>query len=83
MTSVSEDSIGLRDEQTSEEFDVTPAQLAKHTRLRWALTVWACQGRTLQGTVAIHESRNRHFSPTHLYVALTRTTSGADIWLAA
>jgi len=82
VTSVSEESIGLLDEQTSEEFEVTPAQLAKHTRLRSALTVWACQGRTLQGTIAIHESRSPHFSPTHLYVALTRTTSGAEIWLA-
>ena len=81
VTAVSEETISLVDEQTQETFDVTPEQVANHTRLRWALTVWACQGRTLEGTVALHESTNQHFSPTHLYVGLTRTTSGSDIWL--
>ena len=55
--------------------------LAKHTRLRWALTLCSVQGRSLAGTIAIHDVQNRHFGPTHLYVALSRARDGGDVWL--
>ena len=80
VTSVSPTSIGLLDEDVGEEqFEVTPEQVAKHTRLRWALTIYGSQGRSLPGTIAVHDSHSRFFSLTHLYVALSRATDGANV----
>ena len=69
----------LKDEDTLEEFEVTHEQLAKHTRLRWALTLCSVQGRSLRGTVAIHDTDSRYFTAVHLYVALSRAVDGGDV----
>ncbi len=75
--------IRVRDEDIGAEFDYSPVQLAKHTRLRWALTVCSVQGRSLPGTIAIHDTGSRHFDATHLYVALSRATDGHNVHIAS
>ena len=79
VTSVSPETIGLLDEDTGAEFDVSPAQIAKHTRLSWALTLCSVQGRSLSGTIAVHDALSRYFTAVHLYVALSRATDGANV----
>ena len=41
---VSPEGVWLQDEDTGEELEVSAAQVAKHTRLRWALTLTSVQG---------------------------------------
>lgn len=81
VIAVQGDKIRLRDEDNpkAEEFEVSPAQLAKHTRLRWALTLCSVQGRSLTGTIGIHDWKSQHFDHTHLYVALSRATCGQNV----
>jgi hypothetical protein len=81
VTSVQASKISLRDEDVpgSTEITVTPTQLAKHTRLRWALTLCSVQGRSLPGTVGIHDTTSQHFDSAHLYVALSRATDGRNV----
>ena len=79
VTAIEGDKIRLRDEDTAEEADYTPVQVARHTRLRWALTLCSVQGRSLAGTIALHDTQSRHFDARHLYVALSRATDGANV----
>ena len=79
VTAIQDDKITLLDEDIGEQADFTAAQLAKHTRLRWALTLCSVQGRSLPGSIAIHNTRSRHFGVRHLYVALSRATDGANV----
>ena len=70
----------LRDEEIGgPEFEVTIRQLIKHTKLRHALTLTSVQGRTLTGTVTIHDCDSPHYEPTHLYVGTSRATSSRDV----
>ena len=80
VTRVSPEAVWLQDEDTSgEELEVSAAQVAKQTRLRWALTLTSVQGRSLPGTVGIHDTSSRHFTAAHLYVALSKATHGANV----
>ena len=81
VVELTDDGVLLRDLDTNERFTVTNQALATHTRLRHALTPCSVQGRSLSGTVAIHDVHNRHVSVTHLYVALSRARNGDDVWL--
>ena len=66
----------LRDEETGAEFILSPEQVAKHTRLRWACTYLSVQGRTLQGTVGLWDLSSQHFTARHLFIGLSRATHG-------
>jgi hypothetical protein len=79
VTAIAGEKIRVRDEDTGTEADYNPVQLAKHTRLRWALTLCSVQGRSLKGAIAIHDTGSRHFDKTHLYVALSRATDGSSV----
>jgi hypothetical protein len=70
VTAIAGEKIRVRDEDTDVELECTPTQLAKHTKLRWALTLCSVQGRSLKGTIAIWDTKSVHFDKTHLYVAL-------------
>jgi hypothetical protein len=73
--------VKIRDEDLDETFEVKVHHIAKHTRLRHALTVHSVQGRSLEGTIAIHDRRSPHFSPAVLYVALSRAKDGTKVGL--
>jgi hypothetical protein len=64
VMAIAGDKIRVRDEDTDVELECTPVQLAKHTRLRWALTLCSVQGRSLKGTIAIHDTASVHFTRT-------------------
>jgi hypothetical protein len=83
VTAIAGDKIRVRDEDTDAEADYSPVQLAKHTRLRWALTLCSVQGRSLQGTIAVHDTSSAHFTRTHLYVSLSRATNGRNVHIAS
>ena len=69
-------SVFLRDEELPglPDFEVSLLSLARHTKLRHALTMTSVQGRSLSGTITIHNAANTHFAPTHMYVGLSRGT---------
>ena len=72
----------VRDIETDEEFNMTLAAIAKHTRLRWAVTYPACQGRTLQGTVKLWDCDSKHFTREALYIGVSRATDGSLVSIA-
>ncbi len=56
VTRISPEAVWRQDEDTTgEELEVSAAQEAKNTRLRWALTLTSVQGRSLPGTIGIHD----------------------------
>ena len=77
-----EGAVRLQDEETKEEFETSVEQIARHTKLRWALTICSAQDKSLPGTISIHDVESTHFSVTHLYVALSRATDGANVSIA-
>ena len=79
---ITPEGISLQDEGTEECYEASAEQIAKHTKLRWALTLCAVQGKSLDGTIAIHDTRSVHFNVKHLYVALSRATDGAKVSIA-
>ena len=74
--------IEVVDEHVRIPFKMSPAQVAKYTRLRHAMTLYSTQGRSLPGTIAIHDWKNRYFTSTSLYVALSRAKESDKVWLA-
>ncbi len=82
VSEIGQDGIRLQDEDAKEEFEASVEQIAKHTKLRWALTICSVQGKSLDGTIAIHDVESVHFNDTHLYVALSRATDGANVSIA-
>ena len=65
----------LRDDETGERVSLPIKRLNYHTRLRHALTLAACQGRTLQGRVRLWDCDSAHITSAHIYVAASRATS--------
>ena len=54
------------------------AYLASTMGLPWAQTFASCQGTEFEGTLAIHDSENKHFTMRHLFVALSRAKRAED-----
>ena len=82
VSGVNSEGVRLQDGDTTEEFEASVEQIAKHTHLRLALTSCSVQGKSLPGTNAIHDVESVHFNDTHLYVALSRATDGANVSIA-
>ena len=55
------------------------AHLASTMRLPWAQTFASCQGTEFEGTLAIHDSENKHFTMRHLFVVLSRAKRAEDV----
>jgi hypothetical protein len=55
------------------------ANLAATMRLPWAQTLASCQGTEFQGTLAIHDTDNPHFTRRHLFVALSRAKEACNV----
>jgi hypothetical protein len=53
--------------------------LASTMRLPWAQTFASCQGTEFEGSLAIHDSDNKHFTRRHLFVALSRAKRAEDV----
>ena len=74
-----DEAVWLLDEDAGDGFEVSIDQVAAHTKLRWGLTLCSVQGRSLSGTIGIHDVNSRHFSDAHLYIALSRAIDGAAV----
>ena len=53
--------------------------VAEKTRLGWCYTIASAQGRTLEGRVAIHDTRHPRFSIRHLTTTLSRARSAEQV----
>ena len=67
----------MLDIETKEKFKLKLEQAAKHTRLRWAVTYPAVQGRTLDGTVRLWDLNSKHFTIEALYIGASRARHGS------
>ena len=76
VTGLTEQKAQLVDDETQESFEIGLQALQRHTRLRHAITIAACQGRTLQGSVRLWDVESPYFRQVHLYVAASRCTHG-------
>jgi len=75
VTAVDLGMVDVCDEQ-GKEFRLSYAQVARSTRLAWAITITASQSREFDCKVCIWDADSRHFSKEHLYTALTRVKIG-------
>ena len=73
------DTVQIRDIESEEEFQLEKASVAKHTRLRWAVTYPAVQGRTLDGTVRLWDLDSQHFTLAALYIGVSRAKHGSKV----
>ena len=64
------------------EFALTHAQVARCSRLAWAITVTSCQSREFEGKVCLWDLDSRYYSMAHLYVAATRVKHGSLLIVA-
>ncbi|OYV35045.1 MAG: hypothetical protein B7Z80_19530, partial [Rhodospirillales bacterium 20-64-7] len=68
--------VTLRDEESGETVKLRRELLGRYTRLRHAITLASCQGRTFPGVVRLWDMGSKYMTPTHIYVASSRATSG-------
>ena len=63
--------------QAEDEVPITlrRGQFFRSFRLSYAVTYASCQGLTLTGLVALHDTGHIHFTRRMLYVAMSRATS--------
>ena len=66
----------LQDEHTKATFEATPAEIAKWSNLRWAMTYSRAQGSTLRGSVGLWDLNSSHFTLANLYVGISRVRDG-------
>ena len=65
----------LRDEESGHAVQIRLEVLGRHTRLRHAITLASCQGRTLPGVVRLWDAHSAHMTSAHIYVAASRATA--------
>ena len=82
VTAITYDKITLHDELTEVEFATTPHEIASSSRLEWACTYNATQGRTEEGTVILHDLDSRFLTRAHLFVGISRVMHGDNVFLA-
>jgi ATP-dependent exoDNAse (exonuclease V) alpha subunit len=73
ITSITEDTITLG------EIKLTYPNVAASLRLAYAQTYASCQGSEFDGTLALWDTDNRHFTMRHLFVALSRAKRAEDV----
>jgi hypothetical protein len=65
------------------EFEVTHELLMKHFRLASAVPACYSQGRTYRDkTLLLMDTSSRHYTMRHLIVAISRVTTGGNLWIA-
>jgi len=62
-------------------FDTTAEQISKHCMLAFALVYPKVQGITELGTVMLHDLDSKFFQKNHLYVGLSRVTTGCNVYV--
>ena len=75
VAGLGESTITVEELDTRGKSEIPVARLAELFRSAAALTTIQVQGRTLQGTVCLHEWSHSRFSRRHAIVGLSRATS--------
>ena len=75
VTAHDADTVSVKCLDTGAEHSLSHAFVAEKTRLGWCYTIAPSQGRTLEGRVAIHDTRHPRFSIRHLATTLSRARS--------
>jgi hypothetical protein len=84
MVSHTDVAVTVRDTLNEDAFECTPDVLSKHTQLAHAVVYNRAQGLTIKDkTVVLHSLGSSFFRREHLYVGLSRVTSGSDIRIAS
>ena len=63
----------------SETLSLSFGQVATLLRLTFARTYASVQGQEFSESLALHDTRSKHFTRTHLYVALSRAKHADQI----
>ena len=72
----------LKDELTEDEFETSVEAIGKHCLLAWAMVYNKVQGCAESGTVLLHDMESKYLRRCHLYVGLSRATSGSNVFVA-
>jgi len=83
VASIGPAGVGLVDEITGDEFELSPLNVSKQCILAWALCYPKIQGSTERGTVLLHDMGSKHLRRHHLYVGLSRVVSGGMVFISA
>ena len=79
---IGEERACLKDEMTGDEFETSLEAISKHCLLAWAMVYPKIQGCTESGKRLLHDTSSRYLKRCHLYVGLSRTTSGSNVSIA-
>ena len=60
-------------------FTLSRLDFFRHTRLPYCVTLASIQGITVDGLVAVHDTKHTHFTPRMLFVALSRARAHNQI----
>ena len=82
VTRIGGERVCLKDELTGDEFETSLELISKHCLLAWAMVYNKVQGCTESGTVMLHDMGSKYLRRCHLYVGLSRTTSGSNVSIA-
>ena len=75
VTAHDADTVSVKCLDSGAEHQLSHSFVAEKTRLEWCYTIASSQGRTLEGRVAIHDTRHPRFSIRHLTTCLSRARS--------
>ena len=75
VTAHDAETVNVKCLDTGAEHSLSHSSVAERTRLGWRYTIASAQGRTLEGRVAIHDTRHPRFSIRHLTTTLSRARS--------
>ena len=75
VTAHDAETVSVKCLDTGAEHSLSHSFVAEKTRLGWCYTSASAQGRTLEGRVAIHDTRHPRFSIRHLTTTLSRARS--------
>ena len=74
--------VGIKDDMMEEVFETSLDAISKRSLLAWAMVYNKVQGATESGTVMLHDTSSRYFKKCHLYVGLSRATSGSNVFVS-
>ena len=77
---VSKEVVKVQDSTTQQVLEVSPDILGKHTACAWAVVYHRAQGLTIRDKiVCLHDLDSKFLTRAHVFVGLSRVTSGSDI----
>ena len=77
VTSYDATTVSARCLHTGAEHKMTHNFVQERTRLGWCFTIASAQGRTLFGSVALHDLRHPRYGRRHLFASLSRAREAA------